>query len=66
MLRIAKGYSIKELSDVIGIKPNRITDFEYGKHGRGKPKADELFKIATEFGVTPEDIVFKNAKVILA
>ena len=66
LFRIAGGYSVTEFADKIGTKQHRIHDLEYGKHGKGVPKADELFKIATAFGVTPEDIVFKDADVVLS
>lgn len=63
LLRVSKGFTAEELAEIIGISKKRITDFEYGKYGRGKPKAEELFKLSQIFGVTSEDLIFKDATV---
>lgn len=64
LLRVERGLSAAELSAKLGMTANRITDLEYGKHGRGKPKSNELFAIAKFFGTTAEAIVFTKARVI--
>lgn len=64
LLRTEKGLSKEELSIKLNMKPNRITDIEYGKHGRGVPKSFELFQIASFFGITVEIMVHAKAKVI--
>lgn len=65
LLRISKRLSAEQLALKIGASKKRITDFEYGKKGRGTPKAEELFKLSKVFDVTTEDLIFKQAKIIL-
>ncbi len=65
LLRIANGYSAEQLSVKIGLSKKRITDFEYGKKGRGTPRSEEIFKLAKLFKVSGDDLVFKTAKIIL-
>jgi transcriptional regulator with XRE-family HTH domain len=65
LLRIEKGLSTEQLSNELGMTKKRIVDIEYGKKGRGVPKAKELFNIAKFFNVTVEDLVHKKAKIIL-
>jgi transcriptional regulator with XRE-family HTH domain len=66
LLRIERSLSTEELSVKLGLKKYRIIDLEYGKHGRGIPKAKDMFDISTFFGVTAEDLVHKKAKVVLS
>ena len=65
LLRIDKGLSTEEMSVKLGMTKKRIVDMEYGKKGRGVPKAQELFSIANFLGVSVEDLVHKRAKVLL-
>lgn len=64
LLRISKGWSAADVSEWIGGKPKRVTDLEYGLKGRGVPKSAELIKLAAVFGVSLEDLVNKEAKII--
>lgn len=65
LLRIKKGLSTEEIAAKLKMSRKRIIDLEYGKHGRGIPKAEELFKIAKFLGVSAEDLVHKKGKVVL-
>lgn len=65
LLRIDIGLSTEEMSVKLGMTKKRIVDMEYGKKGRGVPKAQELFSIANFLGVSVEDLVHKRAKVLL-
>ena len=61
LLRIEKGLSAKELSLALGFNEKRITNFEQTH----KPKAEELYAIAKFFSVSPEDLIYKKAKIVL-
>lgn len=65
LLRIEKGLSTEEMAEKLGMSKKRIIDMEYGKKGRGVPRAKELFDIAKFLGVSAEDLVHKKAKVLL-
>lgn len=65
LFRVEKGLSTEQLSTQLGMTKKRIMDIEYGKNGRGVPKAKELFDIATFFKVSVESMVHKKARVFL-
>lgn len=64
VLRISKQLSAERLAELVGLgSSKRITDIEYGKHGRGTPKTEEVLKIAKFFNVSTDDLIHKIAKI---
>jgi len=64
VLRISKQLTTEKLAKLIGAASSkRIIDLEYGKHGRGTPKTEEVLKISKYFDVSAEDMIHKSAKI---
>ncbi len=65
MLRSAQGLSLKKLSDLSGVDYSNLLFIEAGKDRRGKDRKNihtqTLYKIATTFGVSTNDLYHNDA-----
>ncbi|HEX5014383.1 MAG TPA: cupin domain-containing protein [Candidatus Limnocylindrales bacterium] len=57
--RQAHGYSLRHLADRLGVSPSLISQIETG---RARPSVSSLYAIATELGVSIDDLLFLDAE----
>ncbi|HET9344559.1 MAG TPA: XRE family transcriptional regulator [Candidatus Limnocylindrales bacterium] len=56
--RSAKGLSLRELAERLNVSPSLISQIE---NGRARPSVSTLYAIATELGVSLDDLLFLDA-----
>jgi transcriptional regulator with XRE-family HTH domain len=57
--RQAHGYSLRHLADRLGVSPSLISQIETG---RARPSVSSLYAIATELGVSIDDLLFLDSE----
>lgn len=57
--RKARGLSLRELADRLGVSPSLISQVETG---RAKPSVSTLYAIATELGISLDELLFIDAR----
>jgi len=57
--RGARGLSLRTLADRVGVSPSLISQVETG---RAKPSVSTLYAIATELGISLDELLFRDAR----
>jgi transcriptional regulator with XRE-family HTH domain len=56
--RLARGLSLRKLAQVLGVSPSLISQVETG---RAKPSVNTLYALATELGISLDELLFVDA-----
>src|SRR5262249_37058285 len=60
-MRIARGLSLRGLAERLGVSPSLISQVETG---RAKPSVSTLYAIATELGISLDELLFIDARPV--